>query len=190
MGFSVSAASAELPISLGFAKDHIRVSTDADDTVLRSMIGAAASYIEETWNRALVTQTLVLTCNGFSDTIELPRPPLASVSSITYIDGDGNSQTLAGTVYTAITDSTPGRIERAFNQAWPTVRSVTNNVTITYVAGYGDRADVPDGVGQAVAMLAAWWYEHREAVLTGTISKSVEFGIQALMGQFRAVQFV
>ena len=96
--------------------------------------------------------------------ISPPHPPLVSVTGIVYVDTDGADQTLGSSVYRVDTVNEPGRITLEYNQSWPSTREVTNAVTITYQAGYGKAAAVPDDVKAAIKLLVGHLYEHREAV--------------------------
>jgi uncharacterized phiE125 gp8 family phage protein len=39
-----------------------------------------------------------------------------------------------------------------------------DELTVDYTAGYGDAADVPGDLKQAMLTLVAYWYENRDAV--------------------------
>jgi uncharacterized phiE125 gp8 family phage protein len=86
--------------------------------------------------------------------------------------------------------SEPGRVALAYNKSWPTLSlRPTNAVVVQFTAGYGDAADdVPQRVKQAMLLLIGHWYEHREAVLTGSISKEIEF-TNSLLWLDRVVTF-
>lgn len=84
--------------------------------------------------------------------IVLPLPPVQSVSSITYLDEAGNSQTLSPSNYIVDTASEPARIMPAFNLSWPSTRIQPGAVTITFVAGYGLAAAVPSAAKTFIKM--------------------------------------
>ena len=184
------------PLSLTELKDHLRVVTTAEDTLLTSIGEAATRYAETRTNRQFMRATYTLKCDGFprdSEAIELPRPPLQSVTSITYVDADGASQTLSSSVYTVDTDSEPGRVYLAYDQTWPVTRDIRHSVTITYVAGYsssGDidvqRAAIPDGVKHICRLFAASMWEHREARLDYQTYDNV--AAECLIGAFRVTE--
>jgi hypothetical protein len=44
---------------------------------------------------------------------------------------------------------------------------------------------VPTQIRHAILMLVAHWYDRRESVLTGSISKEVEFGVKSLLDSCR-----
>lgn len=125
------------PISLAEAKDHLRLEGYADeDTLVGGIRSAARAYVETFTTRQVVTASWQLTLDWFPSVIELPHPPLQTVTSITYVDTAGDTQTLATSVYTVDNTGLIGRIYPAYNQSWPSTRSQPNAVTVTYVAGY------------------------------------------------------
>jgi uncharacterized phiE125 gp8 family phage protein len=174
------------PVSLADAKNHLRVDISDDDTLISALITAAREHVEEATRRALITQTWRLSLDQFpaDDEIELPRPPLQSVSSIIYTDKDDTTSTLATSVYEVDTDGQPGRVKLAYGEDWPSdTLAETNPVKITFVAGYGDNAsDVPQRWQQAILLLVGHWYENREAIVTGGgIPKELPLAVQSLI---------
>ncbi len=151
------------PVTTAEMKAHLRVDIGDDDALIDSLIQAARALAEVwTW-RTFINSTYTLKLAAFRNEMELPRPPLGSVSGITYLDTDGNSQTLAVTVYDVDTDSEPGRVTLTLNETWPLTQDVIHAVTITFVAGYGSAAsDVPETIKSAIKLLVGGMYEHRE----------------------------
>lgn len=140
----VTTPASELPVSV----DDVRAYCDYEDNDRNgqfvSWIKAAAALVEHDCEVALCSQTCTLYLPWFLDTIELRKPPVASVSSITYLDADGASQTLATSVYAVNTKRWPPRIRLADGQSWPTTQDYTDNaVTITFVAGFGASSTDP-----------------------------------------------
>lgn len=124
------------PISLTEAKAHLRVDGTDDDALITSLIVTARQHVEAETERILITQTWDLYEDEFPDVIEIPYPPLQSISVITYTDEDGVTQTLATSVYTVDMDSEPGQVYEAYNQTWPNTRNEDKVVKVTFVAGY------------------------------------------------------
>jgi len=118
---------------------------------IASLITDARRAAEGILDRALITQTWELTLDRFPfysadntrSEILLPRPPLQSVTSITYTDIDGATQTLASANYKVDTIGEPGRVVPAYGLSWPSTRNEINAVTVRYVCGYGAAATVP-----------------------------------------------
>jgi uncharacterized phiE125 gp8 family phage protein len=183
---------AEEPVSLVEAKTHLRVDHVDEDALIGSLIVAARQHVEERSGRALTTQTWVYRADAFpwaADAIRLPRPPLRSVTSIEYVGGDGATVTWGAANYRVDHASEPARISPAHGASWPTPQEVTNAVTITYTAGYGTAVDVPEAIRQAMLLLIGHWYANREAVVIGTITKAMEFAVDALLAPYRIIHF-
>lgn len=175
------------PVSLEEATQHLRVTEADDDSYILALINGATAYVETFTNRALINRTYQITFDGgFPNWFELPKPLLVSASSINYIDTDGISQLLAPSVYTVDTNSMPGRIVLAFSQSWPSTRDIINNITIVFVAGYGeDTDDIPMPIKQAMLLLIGHWFENRSAVVIGITSKNLEITVQSLLLPYR-----
>jgi hypothetical protein len=188
------------PLTLEEAQSHLRVTNDQEDRLIMSLIGAARRQIETDTRRAIITQTLKLTLDRFPSscerrhtgnydggvpyfgryqTIFVPRPPLQTVSSISYVDGNGATQTMSASDYLVDTRSEPGRITPAYATSWPAARHQLNSVTITYIAGWTP-ATVPETVKQLMRLWVSHFFENREAVTVGTIATEMPLAVQAL----------
>ena len=68
--------------------------------------------------------------------IEIPAPPLSSVTSITYKDTGGIVNTLNSSSYVVATESEPGRIVLMPGAAWPSAELwPVSAIKIRFVAG-------------------------------------------------------
>lgn len=179
-----TAAPASEPVTTDEAKSHVRVDISDDDTLIDSLIASARDTIEKLARRALITQTWRLSLDNWpdGDAIELPRPPLQSVSSITYTESDGTVNTWDTSGYIVDTDSEPGRVVLAYGESWPSVTLYpAAAIKITFVAGYGDEAgDVPEPWKQAIKLLVAHWYENREPIQAGKMEQ-IPFAVDSLI---------
>lgn len=168
-------APASEPITTAEAKSNLRVDISDDDTLIGNLIAAAREELEGRTSRAFVTQTWQMKLDRFPlDVIEVPICPLATVTSITYLDSAGDSQTLSTDIYTVDTVSEPGRITRKYGQSWPLTYSQQNAVTVTFTAGYGNAAAVPQVVKQAIQMLVAHRYAYRGITVDSRLSDTAE----------------
>jgi uncharacterized phiE125 gp8 family phage protein len=174
------------PLTLAEVKQHLRVTDTADDALITSLISAARDYVEKTYSLQLLTATWELKMNEFgpSDSYTIPIYPMTGITSITYVDLYGVTHTVDTSTYVVDLHSKPARITPAFCQIWPYVRGQTNDVTITFTAGFGLAANVPDCVKAAMKLLIGNWYENREATISGTIIATVPLAVDALMSQY------
>lgn len=184
-GLTVVTAPASEPITLEEAKENLRFSGDYESDRIRSLIKAARIYCERATGKAFITQTLKLTLDAFpgyrdDGVLRLPRPPLQTVTHIKYDDYANVEQTLSASLYTVDAASEPGRIGLAYGQIWPDLYEELGSVRVTYVAGYGLAAAVPDTIKQAMHLLIAHWFENREAV--GNAGGTVALACESLLG--------
>ena len=139
--------------------------------------------------RSLVNTTFTLKLDAYPTEIRPPRSPLSSVTSITYVDTDGNTQTEASSVYNVDTDTEPGRVSLAVNQSWSDTREQNNAVVVTFVAGYGAAAsNVPAALREVVKMLTAHYYEFRQPVIAGAIATKIPMHIESLIWMHRVLE--
>lgn len=144
--------------------DQLRLDSDDEVALVSVYITAAREHAELVSRRAFLTQTLALTLDDWpaDSVISLPRPPLQSVTSVVYTDADGDAQTFASDQY--VVYPSVSRLVLAEGASWPSILE-NSIVTVTFVAGYGDESDeVPARYRQAVQLLAAHWFERREAM--------------------------
>lgn len=139
-----------------------------EDTYIEDLIKSARRIIELHTGRFFITQTWELALDEFpgSDRIALPGAPLQSTPiSIKYYDTDGTEATFSSSYYYVDTYAEPGAVVLNYGDSWPTtVLRPANGVVIQYTPGYGDEeSDVPEMYKQAIKILAAELYEHREA---------------------------
>lgn len=177
------------------AKDHARVTRTDEHDLIDSYIVAARKKVERDTGLQLITATWVWKIADFpaSDILFVPRNPLQSVTSITYVDTAGDTQTLATSVYDLGLTSKRGRIALAHGEVWPTVQREIDAVTITFKAGFGDAStDVEPDLILANQMLVAHWYEFREPVLDGRLRQPpsiVPMGYENLIAPHRTQFF-
>lgn len=162
-----SAAPSVEPVTVSEAKLHLRVDISTDDTLIGNFITTAREWVEDYIDRALVTQQLVMKLDSFPLEIELPRPPMATAGTATAVtvvyteNSSGGTATLSASQYRVDRDSTPGVIRTLYNGAWPSHLLDTNSVTVTWWAGYGLAASVPQRVKSAILMCVHELYEKR-----------------------------
>ena len=183
MRYELSTAATASPVTITEAVDHLRVADESEYAYIQSLISMATRWVERRIERQLVTATWKLHLDAFPPEIELRKLPVASVTSITYIDADGDEQTLASTVYQTefTSEDRPGRIKLDYGQVWPSTRSGEYNaVTVTFTCGYGAAAAVPTTIKQAILMLMNHWFDNPGAVSPITLSP-VPFSVDALL---------
>lgn len=185
---TLATAPASEPVSATDAKTFVRQDSSADDTLIGTLITSARMWVENYLNRSLITQTWVQRIDyGFPCHIWLRRVPAIAITSIAYLDTAGDSQTLSSSVYSLDQYREPhALVYLAYGQTWPATQYVRQAVTVTYTAGYGaNSTDVPQAIITAIKQLILHWYDNRNPVVTGTVSKSMEMMLKAILDPYR-----
>ena len=132
------------PITLEQLKDRLRIGSTCDfDAELSQILTTARKQVEADTYRRLIQQTVIgyMDCFQWVREIELRLAPISSITSITYVDLDGNTQTYASSRYATDLISTPPRIVLDTNeQVEYTEENTPNAVKVTFVTGYGSTA--------------------------------------------------
>lgn len=188
---SVATAPAAEPVSLEAVKAHLRIDSDAEDALLTGLIAAARQHVEGETRRALIERTYDLVLDGFprhGAPIEIPRPPLRSVTSVQYVDLSGTTQTWSSDEYTVDApsgdDADFGRIVPDYLQRYPDTQRVPGAVTVRFVAGYGATEDsIPAGLRQGLLMALGHLYANRDRAMP------MPEAVAETLAPFRAVRF-
>ena len=153
------------PVSIEECRDFLRIT--GDDATLARLRSAVRESVEDYLQRQLITATYdyFLDCfpPGGRSTIEMPRPPLISVTTVKYYDTDDSQQTWTDTNYNVDTNTEPGRIQPIESQYWPSTINDHSAVEIRFVCGYGATRDsVPETIKLAILNQIGLWYNNRE----------------------------
>jgi uncharacterized phiE125 gp8 family phage protein len=193
------------PVSVQDLKSHLRLVDDdnREDYYLESiLIPSARDWVEKNTWRRLMTQTWEFYVNQFVTPggyvytwdiakgqapfpVFLPYPPVQSISSVTYLDPSGASQTLSTSVYELGERNGIGIMRLKYGQYWPAVRNQEDSCTIRMVCGYGSNpTDVPASLRHAILLLASHGYWNREAVADKQFVE-VPYTVEALVRPFK-----
>lgn len=199
----ISTAPTSEPITTAEARLHLRVTptgsplTHPDDTLIDNLVKASREIVEAHTGRAVITQTV----KQYMDTwptdgiIYLMRNPVQTPSPdtlvITYLDAAGDTKTWATTEYRVDRISIPVRITLAYGKSFPSLRGVTNSVTITFTAGYEEAqtspvvaSTVPESLIAAIMLMLGHLYEHRETVIEAVSAQEMPMSYKALIAPY------
>lgn len=169
------------PVTLAEAKRYLRWIGTGDATLdaseeadIEALITAGRQMAELWTERSIPAQVLQLRIRCFPcrEFIQLPRSPVRTIDSITYVDADGDTQTWAAENYVLSREHEPVRLYRAYDVDWPDTRDQPNAIVITYSAGYSTSAAVPCTLKTAIKWFVTYWFEQRQHVNIGnTVNK-------------------
>jgi uncharacterized phiE125 gp8 family phage protein len=146
------------PVTAAEVKAQANVDFADDDVLVTRLIAVARNHAEMYCSTRIPSQTAVMKCDSFADMARLSEAPVQSVTSITYMDVDGATQTIADTVYELRADGLEASIVLKPERAWPAIQP-RSRVTLTAVVGY---ADVPPAIKHAMLLFIAGGYAERE----------------------------
>lgn len=141
------------PLSLAEAKLYLRVDGSTEDGVITDMIVAVREAAEEYLHKSLVTQSWVLTYEGYApNCVMLAKGPVQAISHVKTRNRNGIESTVNPLLYhlSAVEDAL--HFESAI---------MAYEVQITYSCGYGAAEDVPTSVRQGMLVHLAALYEDR-----------------------------
>ncbi|MBV8800472.1 MAG: hypothetical protein JO208_11785, partial [Alphaproteobacteria bacterium] len=137
--------------------------------------------------RALNTQSWILwlDCWPSYGIVEIPLPPLQSVTSVTVYAPDDTASVLDPATYQVDAVSSPARLTLKSTVLPPINLRAINSVATAFTAGYGSNAtDVPAGFRAAILELIAFLYEHR-----GDAPAELPIDVLALLAPLRVLHF-
>jgi uncharacterized phiE125 gp8 family phage protein len=164
------------PITLAEAKDHMRVTTTGDDSVISFELTDARVWLEKEMGVQMISCGWAGYLDAFPDKtyIEIPLFPITGVQAVEYFAPDGTSYTTLSTgTYIFDEFHIPPRIYLAPNGSWPSTEDRVNAVKITFNAGFNTAADVPDNWKRALKMLLLNIHDHRGDEGLVTIPRSI-----------------
>ena len=184
-------------ITLAEARLHLRLdatgspATHPDDSLVEALITASRQSAEIYTGLAIASQSYQLALDAFPDAdIALEVWPVSSVTSITYVDVAGATQTLAATEYELDQYERPAHIHLKYQKTWPSTRTQHNAVLITFVAGFTNGMSpntypTPLSIKQAMLLTIGHLYANREAINVGNIVTEIPLGATYLLTQHR-----
>lgn len=190
MSLTLVTAPQKEPLTLQQAKDHLRLDIDDDDAYVADIIRVAREWIEGQTKRGLLTQTWDHSIDGgwpyrgSMPYVPLPLNPVASVTSITYVDGSSPNPTLSSSDYTVAARNYGSYIVPAYGATWPTPRSVPDAIVVRFVVG---EDECPKPLQHAMKLLVTHMYENREPVNVGQgqVIVDIPYTIEAMISPYR-----
>lgn len=167
-------------LTLAEMRLHLRLDTvggvHPDDTLLSALLLSAVQYCEHYTQRSIGTQTLELALDGFPDgPINLPKGPLQSVTSVTYVDPAGATTTLSNLLYAIDDYGVDAWLIPKYGTDWPEAEASANSVKVQYVAG-----SLEPSVRSALLLIIGHMYENRENSNTMQL-KEIPMGASCLL---------
>jgi uncharacterized phiE125 gp8 family phage protein len=149
------------PVSLASAKAFLRIGHGGEDGLVSDLIASARARVEQAGGLALVSRAVQATWLRWPAGIEgrgvsVPIGPVTELSSVQVIDAEG----------VAVDHTGRFRLDcgRVCLRPWSMVPAVPEGgrVEVVFEAGFGDAADVPADLIEAVMLTLRETYEARD----------------------------
>ena len=181
---AVTTAPAAEPLTTADAKAHLRVEDADDDALIAANVAAARAHVEARTGTRLYTQTVTMKAENWDDLESLPVAPIQSITSVSYVDTGGATQTLSTSYYDARLFGLEPGLALKFGQSWPPMQD-RSLLTVVAVVGYGAAGTQPPEVIHAMKLIVGDMYEHRETVGAGAVSLPVAATVDALLANHK-----
>lgn len=166
----ITAPSTE-PISLEKARLHLRLDTSGspashpDDSLVTSLISAVRENAEEYTGQKIAYGTYEMRADNFKDLeISLQTWPVNSITSVSYVDTNDETQTLTGSDYELDTYTKPARLKPVAD-FFPEAKQVTIRFTAGFTDGQSPNSyPMPKAIESAMLLMLGNLYDNRESV--------------------------
>jgi len=187
MSLVLTSGPATEPVTVAEAKAHLRVDGSAEDALIASLILTSRLHIEAALGLALVTQSWRLSLDGWPPlrVVEVPIRPVFSVAEVRVRNAAGDAAVLPAESYLADVASVPPRIAPGAS-GWPEPGRALAAIEIDLIAGFGATAEaVPAPIRQALLLLVAHWFEHRDPIEIGSQETRIPAAVSELLMPYR-----
>ncbi|MEO1042134.1 MAG: head-tail connector protein [Pseudomonadota bacterium] len=168
------------PFTLTELKAALRVDHTVDDDLVMELGQTARRFIERRLGLAMLSQTWQLVHQGYTDKPIALRPGI--VTGVTAVDVAYGEGDFSSTTEWRFIRSKPQTVE--VTAPCQSGGEELRELRITFTAGTADPTKVPDDLVRATILLAAHYYENREAVAEGRYV-ALPQGAEALLQGFR-----
>lgn len=154
---SIAIRNAAEPVSLSVAKQHLRVLSSDEDSLIALYITTAREWVETYSGHVLVKRPMTQAFRGWAPYLEIFHRPIVEVTGVAYVDQAGADQVLEG--YAQTTGRYPFRI---YPDDQPAIAD-NSTITVSFVAGYNP-GEEPQVLVQAMLILIAGMYDNRGSI--------------------------
>ena len=148
-----------LAVTVAEVKQALKLasSDSSPDDQLSEWIPAATERLERDINKKILTATYELKTCSWGNYLPLKIRPITAVTSVQYIDPDGDTQTLDTADWRW--DQARGVLLPALGENFPEVYDDPNAITVTMTAGYGaDGSCIPRLMKVAICLGVGKWF--------------------------------
>jgi len=162
-------------------KEFLRVDHSDEDTTITALLDAAVAHVSDYTNRHFAAGGAIFHLERWRPAA-LAYGPVTGISSVSYNDTSGTTQTLDVSKYYIQKHSDDTCL--IFFHDVPDLEEY-NATPIKIAATVG--LTPSNSIKHAVRMLVAHWYENRRGVVTGVTATTIPMGVHSLLNPERII---
>jgi hypothetical protein len=199
-------------ISLAEAKQHLRVTSSADDSYITGLISMALDACEAYVGYSIRKATVKYAFDGFTGpvvTVDTLNPfgyiegnvlriysRVLSITNIKYINQNNAVETATGWIDAPVTFGQFGR--SVFFETLPDnltdddvrlVAEIKEGFELASATGVNESAKFPHSIKYAALLLIGQYYDNRQSVVIGASVNKLDYNHEYLLDKYRVVNF-
>lgn len=189
-GVETISGPAVAPVDAAELRARLRLNDPAEDAELAEFLAAAVERFEADAGRPVLPTSYRQDLSAWpSGAIVLGRGGVSSITAVKKYLADGSTETLAASDWRADLATPPARVYLASVPATLTTSAgipVSPVGAVEFVAGWPNAAAVPKLVRTALMLLAAHYYENREAFKDSAFEmRELPLGWRAVVAKYK-----
>jgi uncharacterized phiE125 gp8 family phage protein len=154
----------------------LRIDDTEESAVLELLLNGAIDYVEKAIAYRFATRTAEFTFSEFGSYLALDVSPVTDIISITYLNPEGERETLDPAAYTSVS-----RINTRIypTDRFPACKAQPGSIIVTASVGHLTSCEIEGTLRQAVALIVADNHRNREGKIESTAA------VDRLLSRFR-----
>ncbi|AGO49129.1 head-tail adaptor [Cellulophaga phage phi39:1] len=150
-------------VSLALAKSNSKIIWDDEDDLLQLFLDASINDAENYIDAPIAPQNIAISYSGFDQKITFPGLNISALSSIEYLDVNGDTKTLDNSKYIFYVNATDAKVNFLIDSIEDINTSVSFPLTFNVVAGF---SVVPPSIIGAILLRFGHKHQFREDMPT------------------------
>ena len=172
------------PLTVGELKLFLKIDDDAEDQLIADIARAARRHVEDVTGKLMITQRWRIRRDAWppSGRLALPFGPVQSLDEVV-VTGPSGPGAVDPAHFVLDGVSAPPRLAYA-RGSLPEPAVPVAGISLDVTVGFGDPADVPDPILQALRLLTGHWLENRSLIAVGHEVAVLPRMVEALLAPF------
>lgn len=172
------------PLAVDALKLFLKIDDEAEDALIADVARAARRHVEDVTGTRLITQRWRITRDAWppSGRLTLPFGPVQSLDDVV-VTGPTGPASIDTARFALDGAASPPRLAYAPGSL-PEPAVPVAGIRLDVTVGFGDPADVPEQILQALRLLTGHWLENRSLIAVGHEVAVLPRMVEALLAPF------